>query len=170
MADKYLKVGTTGNLEEVEATVVSAGASNAGDIPALDANGKLDDTVMPEGIGAETQVMPASEALSANDVVNIWDDMGVAKCRKANATDATKPAHGYVKTAVESGSNATVYTDGYLPGTSLTVGSKYFLSAATPGAVTTTPPSGTGNIMQQVGKAVSATAIKFEPLTPIVRA
>jgi len=170
MADKYLKVGSTGNLEEVEATVQSAGAGNAGEIPALDADGKLDDTVMPAGIGAETQVMAASEALAENDVVNIFDDTGTTKCRKASAADATKPAHGYVKAAVESAANATVYTDGYLPGTSLTVGSKYFLSAATPGAVTTTPPSATGNILQQIGGAVSTTAIKFEPLTPIVRA
>jgi len=169
MADKYLKVGSTGNLEEVEATVQSAGEGNAGDIPALGTNGKLDDTVMPEGIGAETQVMPASEGLAANDVVNIYDDTGTTKCRKADATDATKPAHGYVKAAVELGSNATVYTDGYLPGTTLTIGSKYFLST-TPGAITTTPPSATGNIAQCIGVAVSATQIKFEPLTPIVRA
>jgi hypothetical protein len=170
MADKYLKVGSTGNLEEVEATVQSAGAENAGEIPALDATGKLDDTVMPEGVGAEVVVYPTSEELSANNVVNIFDDTGTIKCRKANATDTTKQADGYVKTSYTEGANATIYTDGYLPGTGLTVGSKYFLSADTPGAVTTTPPSGTGNIMQQIGKAVSPTAIKFEPLTPIVRA
>ena len=168
-ADKYLKVGSTGNLEEVEATVQSAGGDNAGDIPALDAAGKLDDTVMPEGIGAETQVIKATEALTANDVVNIWDNSGTTEVRKADATDATKPAHGYVKEGAEAAANATVYTDGYLPGTGLTVGSKYFL-AATGGAVTTTPPSTTGNIAQCIGVAVSATAIKFEPLTPIVRA
>ncbi len=169
MADKYLKVGSNGNLEEVEATVQSAGAGNAGDIPALGADGKLDDTVMPDGIGAETVVLAASENLAENDVVNIFDDSGTTKCRKADATDATKPAHGYVKAAVTSGSNATVYTDGYLPGTGLTVGSKYFLST-TPGEVTTTPPASTGNILQKIGVAVSTTAIKFEPLTPIVRA
>ena len=169
MADKYLKVGSTGNLEEVEATVQSAGAGNAGEIPALGEDGKLDDTVMPDGIGAETQVMAASEALAENDVVNIYDDSGTTKCRKADATDASKPAHGYVKAAVELGANATVYTDGYLPGTGYTVGSKYFL-ATTPGGVTTTPPSATNNITQEIGSAVSVTAIKFEPLTPIVRA
>lgn len=170
MADKYLKVGSTGNFEEVEATVQSAGAGNAGDIPALGADGKLDDTVMPEGIGAETIVHPTSEALTANDLVNIFDDSGTVKCRKADATDATKRANGYIKASYDLGANATIYTDGYLPGTGLTVGSKYFLSADTPGAVTATPPAVTGNILQQIGEAVSATQIKFEPLTPIVRA
>jgi len=170
MADKYLKVGTTGNLEEVEAIVTSLGEGSAGEIPALDATGKLDDSVMPAGIGAEVVVLPASEALAENDVVNIWDDTGTTKVQKAKASDATKPGHGYVKAAVESAANATVYTDGYLPGTSLTIGSKYFLSAATGGLVTTTPPAATGNIAQVIGVAVSATEIKFEPLTPILRA
>ena len=170
MADKYLKIGSTGNLEEIEAAVTSAGEGNAGEIVALDAAGLLDDSVMPAGIGAEVQVMVASEAIAENDVVVIWDDTGTRKCRKANATDATKPGHGYVKAAVESAANATVYTDGYLPGTSLTIGSKYFLSAATGGLVTATPPAATGNIAQVIGVAVSATEIKFEPLTPILRA
>ena len=170
MADKFLQVGTTGNLEEKEAIVVGGSAENAGSIVALDENGKLDDTVMPVGIGAETKVITASENLSANDVVNIYDDAGTVKVRKANATDDTKPAHGYVKDAVTSGSQAVVYTDGYLPGTGLTIGSKYFLSAETPGGVTTTPPSATGNIAQVIGVAVSTTDIKFEPLVPIKRA
>ena len=115
MADKYLKIGTGGNLEEVEATVQSAGSENAGDIPALGADGKLDDTVMPEGIGAETIVHPTSEALSENDVVNIFDDTGTTKCRKADATDPTKQADGYVKAAYGEGANATVYTTDISP-------------------------------------------------------
>lgn len=170
MADKFLQVGTSGNLEEKEATVTGGSAENAGDIVALNEDGKLDDTVMPVGIGAETKVIEASENLSANDVVNIYDDAGAVKVRKADATDDTKPAHGYVKEAVTSGSQAVVYTDAYLPGTGLTVGSKYFLSAETPGAVTTTPPSDAGNIAQVIGIAVSTTDIKFEPLIPIRRA
>lgn len=170
MADKFLQVGTSGNLEEKEATVTGGSAENAGDIVALNEDGKLDDTVMPVGIGAETKVIEASENLSANDVVNIYDDAGTVKVRKADATDDTKPAHGYVKEAVTSGSQAVVYTDAYLPGTGLTVGSKYFLSAETPGAVTTTPPSDAGNIAQVIGIAVSTTDIKFEPLIPIRRA
>ena len=92
-----------------------------------------------------------------------FDDAGTLKCRKANATDATKPVHGYVIANVLAGNNATVYTDSYLPGTGLTRGSKYFLSAATGGAVTATAPTGSGNIVQCVGVAIDTTAIKFEP-------
>lgn len=167
MAEKYLKVGTSGNLEEVEATVQSTGATDAGKIVALNADGKLDDTVMPDGIGAEVVVLQAYEDLSAGDVVNIFDDGGTQKVRKASATDATRPAHGYVTEAVTTGSNATVYTDGFLPGSGFTVGSKYFLDT-TAGSVTTTPPSESGNIVQYIGVAVSTDKIKFEPSTLLI--
>lgn len=169
-AKKYLKLDDSNkSIAEESAIVTSSGASNDGDLVALDASGKLDDTVMPEGIGANIIVLPASEALSANNVVNIYDDTGTTKTRKANATDGTKPAHGYVKASVESGSNATVYLDGALPGTGLTVGSSYFLSA-TGGLVITTPPSSTGNVWQKIGNAVDDDKIEFEPEDPIVRA
>ncbi len=170
MAEKYLKVGANGNLEEVEATVISSGSADAGKIVALGADGKLDDTVLPDGVGAEVIVVQAGEALSAGDVVNIYDDSGTKKARKASAVDATKPAHGYVDDSYTQGSNATVYTDGFLPGTGFTVGSRYFLST-TPGQVTTIPPSGSGNIIQAVGVAIAPDKIKFEPQTVfIVRA
>lgn len=169
-AKKYLKLDDSSkSIAEEQATVTSAGAADEGKIVALDAAGKLDDTVMPDGIGANTIVLPASEALAANDVVNIYDDTGTTKTRKANATNATKPAHGYVKASVESGSNATVYLDGSLPGTGLTIGSSYFLSA-TGGLVTATPPSTTGNVWQKIGNAIDDDKIEFKPEDSIVRA
>ncbi len=167
MANKYLSWGTTA-IQEVEAKAASAGAGDAGKIVALDTAGLIDETMMPLGVSAETQVAEASGALAENDVVNFFDDTGTLKCRKADATDATKPTHGYVKAAVLDAGNATVFTDGFLPGTGLTKGSKYFLSAATAGLVATTAPSTTGNIAQAVGFAVSATLIKFEPVSDFI--
>jgi len=163
MADKYLTLdGSTNSLKEVEGSVTSAGSGNAGEVIALDADGKIDDTLLPESVGAETVVAPSSEALAQNDAVNLFDDAGDLKVRKATAADNTKPAMGYVKAAVNMGANATVYTDGYQPGTALTKGSKYFLSESA-GLVTATPPTSSGAIVQAVGVAVSATQIKFDP-------
>lgn len=162
MANKYLSINGSGNKQEVEALVSSAGAGDAGKIVALDATGKLDETMMPPGVSAETQVCVAGEALAENDIVTIYDDTGTLKCQKADATDTTKPAHGYVKAAVLLAGNATVYLDGLLPGTGFTKGSKYFLSE-TPGTVTATPVTTSGAILQVVGVAVSATEIRFEP-------
>lgn len=165
----YLKLDDINKaLAEADAVDSSEGAGDAGKIIKLNEDGELDDTMLPSSVGAETTVAPASEALAANDVVNIWDDSGTRKVRKADASDATKPAHGYVKASVEQGANATVYTDGFLPGTGLTIGSTYFLSE-TAGQVTTTPPTTTGTVWQEIGDAISATAIKFDPEKPIVR-
>lgn len=170
MADKYL-YNNQGQITEKEATVTSSGSADAGKIVALDSTGRLDNSVMPVGVGADTATIAASEALAAGDFVNIWNDAGTAKVRKADASTSGKEANGFVLSAVTSGNNATVYFEGsntQLSG--LTPGTIYFLSDATPGGVTTTAPSGTGKIVQKVGRSTSATTINFEPSDPIVLA
>ena len=166
MADKYLKIDGV-DLKEIEATTVSNGASNGGDLVALNSNGKVDESMMPDGIGADTCTVIASEALSANSLVNIYDDGGTAKARKADQSNARK-AMGYVKTAVESGSSATIYKEGTLTGTSFVIGDNYFLG--TNGSATNTPPTTSGYLWQIVGVAMSATEIDIEIEKPIIRA
>jgi hypothetical protein len=169
MAQKFLRL-LSGVISELEALVTSAGAGDAGKIPALDGTGKLDNSLMPVGTGADTKLVPASENLAAGDKVNIWNDAGTAKVRKADATVAGKEANGFVLSAVTLGNNATVYFDGtntQLAG--LTPGAVYYL-ATTAGGITTTPPSGSGNVVQRVGRALSATELTFEPGEPITLA
>lgn len=168
MAGDYLKLGSTG-VEEASAVDESAGAGDAGKIVKLGEDGLLDDTMMPEGVGADVVVVPAGETIADNDLVNLYDDSGTVKARKANATDTTKPCHGYVKTGANQGSNVTVYMSGYNTGSGLTPGSSYYLGT-TGGTKTTSIPSTAGNIMQKIGWAISATQIKFEVEEPIVRA
>ena len=163
VVEKFVRMyDSAKGLKEVTALVTSAGAQDAGKIMATNAQGKMDDTLLPAGVGPEVQTAVATEALAANDVVNIYDDTGTLSCRKADASDGTKKAHGFVKASVEMGANATIYTDGFLPGVGLTKGSLYFLSE-TSGLITSTPPTTAGAIVQAIGAAVSATAIKFDP-------
>lgn len=160
MADKYLRLNS-GIPTETEATVASTGASDAGKMIALDTTGKLDTTFLPTGIGADISVVAASENLSAGDIVNIYEATG-AKCRKADASSAGKPAHGFVLAGVTSGANANVYHEGSLSGlTGVTAGDLY-LSATVPGSFTATAPSGTGQVVQRIGVGVSTTVINFE--------
>ncbi|MGY1946548.1 hypothetical protein [Nocardia asiatica] len=167
MADKYL-YNNAGTLTERAAITTSAGAGDSGKIPGLDANGRLDNSFMPVGIGADTATIAASEALSAGDLVNIWNSSG-AKVRKADATTAGKEAHGFVLAAVSNGANATVYFEGTDTGVSgLTAGVQYL--STTPGTATSTAPSGSGNVVQRVGFATAATALNFDAGTPIVLA
>ena len=172
MADKYINLAADGSQIEVEGLVTSAGAGSDGKIPALDATGKLDNSMMPAGIAADTKSIEASENLAAGDMVNVWLDTTM-KCRKADASgaSASKRTHGYVLAAVTSGNQATVYFEDTVTGLAgLTLGATYFLDGGTPGGITTTAPTTTGHCVQEVGVAISATELSFEPSKPIIRA
>ena len=165
---KFLTKGA-GILQEVEAIDTSAGSGSAGAIICLAAGGVLAENMMPSGVSADVVVAKAGIGdLLANDVVYLHLVETVLTADKADATDATKRAQGYVKAGATAGDDVTVYLDSKLPGAGLTPGAKYYLSI-TPGAVSVTPPVANGNMVQCVGEAVSATAIKFDPdRSPIV--
>lgn len=170
MADKPLQV-VTGRMTEVEAKISSAGAADSGKIVALNGAGQVDQTMMPTGVGPDTTSLVASEALSAGDFVNVWNDAGTAKCRKADASAAGKEADGYVLAAVSLAATALVYHEGGNTSVAgLAIGSRYYLSAASPGAATATPPDAAGNVLQYLGRAVSATKLVFEGDEGIVQA
>ena len=169
MADKFIRQNA-GQFAEVEGTVTSAGAGDAGKIVALDSSGRLDNSLMPSGIGADTEVMASSENLAAGDLVNIWNDGGTRKARKADASNGRR-AHGFVLAGTTSPNNATVYLSGDITGlTSLTPGTAYYLSGSSAGVSTATSPSTAGHLSQEIGIAVSTTAIAFQPQQPITLA
>lgn len=181
-----------GQLQEVASISTSAGAADAGKIIATNASGQIDESflnatvssspnklvmtggdgkidvsVLPTGVGADTAVIPASEALAAGDLVNIWNNSGTANVRKADASTAGKEAHGFVLAAVASGQPATVYFEGTnTQMTGLTPGRQYL--STTPGKTSATAPTGSGQVVQVVGFAVSATAMNFQCNPPIV--
>lgn len=166
-AKKFIRL-VGGALTEVLGIQTSAGASNAGDVPVLDESGRLDNSMMPVGIGADTAQIAASEALAAGDFVNIHNSTG-AKVRKADATTAGKEAHGFVLAAVSSGANATVYFEGTnTQVTGQTPGNVFLQTTA--GTAGVTVPNTAGNVVQQLGVATSPTSINFERGTPVVLA
>lgn len=160
MAGKKILTQSSGRLAEYAAVQSSAGAANAGDVPALDATGRLDPSMMPVGLGADTASIVASEALAAGNLVNIWNNAGTPNIRKADASVVGKEAHGFVLAAVAASASATVYMAGQnTQMTGLTGGLQYL--STTPGTCSATPPTGSGNVVQQVGAAVSATTLNF---------
>ncbi len=166
-AKKFLRL-VAGVFTEVAATVTSAGAGSDGDLVALDSTGRLDNSVMPVGIGVDTKTIAASEALAAGDWVNVWNSTG-AKVRKADATTAGKEAHGFVLAAVSSGADALVYFEGTnTQVTGQTPGPVFLQTTAGTGGATI--PSASGNVVQNLGVAVSATEVNFERGTPVVLA
>lgn len=171
-ADKYLSL-ISGKEQEVSA-VQTGGAGSAGKIVALDdTTGLLDETMMPSGIGPDTVAVTATEALTAGDLVNLYNSSGL-KCKKANAATGTAlEAHGFVLAGVQQSATATVYLSGQnTQVTSLTPGATYWLSKDTAGGITATPPSagGAGTLSQQVGVATGATSLQFNPQRAIIMA
>lgn len=169
-ANKVVKMNGSGIIAPavLNAVATSAGAGDAAKVVQLDGAGRIDSTMMPVGIGADTATVTTTEALSAGDFVNIWNSTG-AKARKADATVAGKEAHGFVLAAVGNGASATVYFEGTNTAVTGQTPGPVFL-ATTAGGATSTAPSAAGNVVQRIGFATSATSINFQSQPPIVLA
>lgn len=173
MAANYLALDATTKLQkQVEGLVTSAGAGDAGKIPALDADGRLNGSVMPAGIGADTQSIQASETLADGDFVNIHNVGGAFRVRKADASTAAaaKRADGFVRVGVAGGAMATVFFEG--PNSALTglLPGQYVLSHTTPGGIlpAASGSTTTGHIIQFLGTATLATELNTEIQQPTI--
>lgn len=143
------------------AASASAGAGDAGKIIKLDSSGRIDSTMMPVGIGADSKMFTASENIAARALVHV-----LASGEIANA-DASNDRHtvGFAPASIAAAAQGVVHFEGSITGLSgLTVGARYFLSDTTPGGISATAPAaGAGKCCQEVGVATSATELSFEP-------
>jgi len=169
MAQGFIAV-VSGKLKQVFGITSSAGAGDAGKLPALDGTGKLDNSFFPTGLGQNSVSATASEALSAGNFVNLFNNTGALGVRKADNSNG-RPAHGYVTAAVASAATAQVFRLNTVNAsrTGLTAGSEYWLGTA--GDVISTPldpAADTGKLMQYLGIAKSATelvTVEGDPVT-----
>lgn len=173
--DKYLALGASGFATQQAAVDSSAGAGDAGKIVALDSGGKLASSMFPNGFGEDASTAVAFENLAAGDFVNLFNDTGTLKARKADASGGlAKMADGYVEAAYTTGQTATITKDGFNSQVSgLTIGTRYFLSESTPGGIEAfgTLAATAGHIVQYLGVARSATELAVDiDESPIVRA
>jgi hypothetical protein len=165
-ADKLPATGAGGYLDP---SLLNAATTGVNKVVLTNGSGRLDPSIMPLGFGDDVVSVEAGENLSAGDLVNIYDDSGTAKARKADATN-NRPANGFVVAGYTTGQMASIYFEGTNDQMSGMVAGRRFLSATTPGATQTAAPTGTGQIVQIVGFAVSATQMNFEAAQPIVLA
>jgi len=170
MAGKKFVRLIDGEFVEVKGVQTAGTAGQAGDIPALDSAGRINQNMMPVGIGAVVETMPDHpDNLSAGDFVNIWDDSGARKARKADASNGRR-AHGFVL-ATESEGNVDVYLSGVNVGVTVAageVGKAVYLG--TGGGFTTTAPDTTGHISQEIGIVVGQNKVEFEAQRPVTLA
>jgi hypothetical protein len=111
-------------------------------------------------LNVATITLPVGEPLSAGDMVTVVEDTGgTAVVMRASATSPTTVAIGYVVESYGINQQAQVYPVGINPYaspvtmTGIQIGTHVFL-ATTPGRITTTPPGGSGTVIQPVGRVV----------------
>lgn len=117
--------------------------------------------------GIQPVNVTAAEDLLQGDFVNIFYTGGNRYCQKAACYSGLLLAHGFVKSNVTNGQAAAVYPGGiniYASGTFLD--ETVFLSA-TPGLATTTVPTTSGYIVQEIGVATGPNSIYFQYNPPI---
>lgn len=131
--------------------------------------GTFSDLLGREGLTPSASLVTASAALTARQLVNVYSSGGSPAVQPADAS-AGKPANGFVLAAVASGGVATVYAYGQIPGFTGLAAGPYYLSDTTPGGLSATPVTTSGNLYQQVGFAVSATVFMFFPQMAFARA
>lgn len=167
-ATKFLRL-VSGVLTEIFGLQTSVGAGDAGKIVALDDTGRIDTSMMPVGVVADTAAITTSEALAAGDFVNVHNVAGAFRVRKADATVAGKAADGFVLAGFGSAAVATVYFEGTnTQVTGQTPGAVFLQTTA--GLAGATVPSAAGNVVQRIGAAISATAINFTRSEPVTLA
>lgn len=156
MVDKYVGLDSSGHRAEVAFKQTSAGAGDAGKGVGLNSSGLIDGTMLPTS-GLTT--LTAFETIAAGDLVNLFSDAGTVKARKADNTNISKRADGFAPAGVTAAASGSFNIgNGANAGvTGLTIGAEYFLGVA--GAVTATPVTATGSILQRVGVARTATEL-----------
>jgi len=159
-----------GKFQQVFAVLTSAGAADSGKIPGLDAAGKLDASFLPTGIGSNSVVAVASEAIAAGKFVNLYSNAGVLGMRLADNSNG-REAWGYVTSAVANAASGTAYRLNTVNAnmTGLTPGASYWLGTAG-GTINAAldPVTGTGKLDQFLGIAKSATELVTSELDSVL--
>lgn len=116
------------------------------------------------GLLGTSRTAVASGAIAAHSLVYVKADGTLAL---ADATAEGKEAVGFTALAYANGETATFYSEGSIMSglAGLTPGSAYFMTTV-PGVVGAAPGA-TGNVVQHVGTALSATELVFATYNPI---
>lgn len=103
----------------------------------------------------------ADEALTAMDAVYLSAADNVSKAK--SDADATSRLLGFAVASAIDTASVEIRKFGALDGfTGLTAGSRYFLSPATAGLITSTTPVGAGNVIVQAGYAKNTTTLDIQ--------
>ena len=160
-AGKYIDL-VAGFLTQKTSVETSAGAGDEGKLVSLNASGQIDATMLD---GTYTAAI-ATTTIAAGDLCYIT---GAGTIELAKADAVATLAQGYSIAGGVFPGSVTIRLSGENTAVAgLTPGAVQYLSAATAGKITATPPATPTNWVQPVGFAVTATDLHFHPLSATV--
>ena len=148
------------------AIIVSEGSSDADKLVALDAQGRLDPSLIPSTISSTIQRQYiATEAIPANRFVNIYDNSGTTSVRLASHENGYA-ASGFVTVSVADTEMATIFLCKLEVTVTGVVGAAFGLPVflGESGQIVSAVPSFTeGRVWQQLGKYVDTDVFILDP-------
>lgn len=168
-----LGIGLSDNkiLINIQSSTVSysLGPIHKNKTPSLNDLGLLDVSFIDKTVG-NFDMFQVSEDLSAGELVNIYHVDGLSWARKAQADSTGREAHGYVLANYKYPNEAVVFFSGVNTSVKNAVLGRNFLSADIPGAITSYPPSNTGNVIQSIGFVTNHNTLNFKLGQIIIKA
>jgi hypothetical protein len=122
-------------------------------------------TVIPYRVGFDAVTF---ENVTQGDVLYLRNSDGLVGRAIASGTLDEAYVVGFADTTKLAGETVRVLVTGVEAMSGLDAGDHYFLSAGGAGAITTTPPSATGQYVVRVGEAVSGSEIAIQLEPPIL--
>jgi hypothetical protein len=110
----------------------------------------------------------AFEAVSQGQALYARGSDGLVGLAVANGTLDQANVVGFAQTSKSPGELVRVLTVGSLASSGLDAGDIYYLSAGTPGSITTTPPATPGHYVTRVGEANTAASLIVQLEPPIL--
>ena len=161
----YINILPTGKKQQFAAANASTGAADADRLVKTDANGVIDQSLLPTGLGSQSKVLPVDGGVNipAGSYVSITA-AGEAIVANASVGVDQAPAVGFVLEATDADGNSEVFFEGVntaVRGGPFTPGQTLYLADGEGAVATAVPPSGSGDLVQVVGKACDTTAAIF---------
>jgi len=140
--------------------------------PLVQTNGKIEELqagdTIESGVEGISALNNTGSQIDKGKAVHLKNNAGTLECELADASDNTKPCHGFAAANIPNSQSGTILRDGVMTDLSgLTPGADQWLSE-TAGAITETVPTTSGAINQVVGQAISTTSFEID-IEPEVR-
>ena len=175
---KVLYLNANNQPQQVTPNTTSAGSGDSGKLIALNADGKIDNTML---YISEESTFTAKSTISSQTFVNTTVVAGAGEVQPALATDATKPATGFCPNAISSSASGEVVFGGEIlvplvqtayTFTASNIGQEVFLDPSNAGmCVPANTTFTTGQLVDCLGTIVQVSGANMTiNFVPVIRA